>query len=94
MGVSMLMVNTPTGERIFSEMKSQLYLEEKSFEEALIDNHNLIHSDERPPERDFMYDELITLSPKEFMRKYNCKLYTPTSFVKRIIRRVRNFFHI
>ena len=94
MGVSMLMVNTPTGERIFSEMKSQLYLEEKSFEEALIDNHNLIHYDERPPERDFMYDELITLSPKEFMRKYNCKLYTPTSFVKRIIRRVRNFFHI
>lgn len=92
MGVSMVMTNTEKGKVMFDKIKNQLYFEEKTYEDAIIDNHNLIHPDIRPKERDFVYEELGSLSPKEFMDKYNCILYSPTPLWKRVINRVRRFF--
>lgn len=92
MGVSMVMINTLKGEHLFNKIKSQLYYEKKTFEEAIIDNHNLIHPDIRPVERDFCYEELNHLSPEAFMRKYNCHLFVPTSLWKRAIRRLKRLF--
>lgn len=66
----MVMTNTEKGKAMFDKIKNQLYFEEKTFEDAIIDNHNLIRPDARPKERDFIYNELIKLSPCDFMRKY------------------------
>lgn len=93
MGVSMVMINTPKGHRLFEAIKDQLYYEEKTFDEALIDNHNLIEADTRPPERDFMYEELFNLEPQEFMQKYKCVLYVPIPIWKRIINRINHIIH-
>lgn len=92
MGVSMVMINTAKGQKYFDKIKPQLYVEEKTYEDAIIDNHNLIHPDIRPKERDFVYEELSTLCPEEFMGKYNCKLFVPTPFWKRVIKRLCRFF--
>ena len=92
MGVSMIMTNTEKGKAMFDKIKNQLYFEEKTYEDAIIDNHNLIHPDMRPKERDFVYEELSNLSPMEFMEKYNCKLFVPTPLWKRVIKRLCHFF--
>lgn len=89
-GISMVMINTSKGEKIFDEIKNQLYYEKKTFDEAIIDNHNLIHPDARPEERNIMYEELVSLSPEEFMEKYKCQLYVPVSLWNRIVRKVRS----
>lgn len=88
MGVSMIMTNTVKGEKMFNQIKSQLYFEEKTFEDAIIDNHNLVRPDVRPQERDCMYNELTELSPEAFMQKYNCRLNVPTPLWKRAIRKL------
>lgn len=88
-GISMVMTNTTKGERIFSKIKEQLYIEEKTYDEALIENHNLVHPDQRPKERDFMYDELTRLVPEVFMKKYNCVLNVPVPAWKRALRKLK-----
>lgn len=90
MGVSMIMTNTEKGKVMFEKIRTKLYYEEKTFEDALIDNHNLIHPDVRPKERDFMYNELLTLSPAEFMKKYGCRLYVPVPIWKRVVNKVKS----
>ena len=89
MGVSMVMTNTEKGKAMFDRIKDQLYYEEMSFEDALVDNHNLISPDARPKERDYIYNELLALSPAEFMKKYGCRLYVPTSIWKRIVNKLK-----
>ena len=87
-GVSMVMLNTTKGIQIFEKIKHQLYFEEKTLEDALIDNHNLIHPDKRPKERDYIYKELMTLTPEKFIDKYNCKMYLPVSIWKRVLYKI------
>lgn len=94
MGVSMLMVNTAKGENVFNQIKNQLYYEEKTMADAIVDNHNLIHPDIRPQERNIMYQELLSLSPEDYMEKYNCKLFVPLSLGYRIIRKLKNIFSV
>lgn len=84
MGVSMVMINTSKGKKLFDAVKKQLYYEEKTFDEALIDNHNLVVSDPRPVERDFMYGELFNLKPQVFMKKYKCVLYVPETIWEKL----------
>lgn len=86
-GISMIMTNTTKGETMFAKIKDQLYIEEKTYEEALIENHNLVCPDQRPKERDFIYDELKLVAPEEFMKKYNCVLNIPVPLWKRVLRR-------
>ena len=94
MGVSMLLVNTAKGENVFNQIKNQLYYEEKTIADALVDKHNLIHPDIRPQERNIMYQELLSLSSEDYMEKYNCKLFVPLSLGYRIIRKLKNIFSV
>lgn len=89
-GVSMVILNTYKGQSLFERIKGQLYFEEKTFDEALIENHNLVRPDIRPGERDYMYHELSILTPEEFMKKYNCQLNLPIPLWKRVLR----LFHV
>lgn len=86
----MVMTNTEKGKAMFDKIKNQLYFEEKTYEDAIIDNHNLIHPDARPKERNFIYNELIKLSPSDFMRKYGCRLYVPVPIWKRVINKAKS----
>ena len=94
MGVSMVMANTIKGSDLLSAVSDKLYLEEKSYEEAKIDNHNLYKPDTRPSQRDYSYHELSSLSSEEFMKKYNCQLYLPTSLYRKIISKLSNFIRL
>ena len=94
MGVSMIMTNTEKGKAMFDRIKNQLFFEEKTYEDAIINNHNLIHPDDRPSERDFIYNELNVLTSEEFMKKYNCKLFVPISLWKRIVNKAKSIFFL
>lgn len=91
-GVSMIMINTEKGEKIFNEIKKSFYVENKTLDDAKIDNHNLYTHDIRPEIRDVIYSEFQTLTPEEFMMKYNLALPLPRSIWERIKGRIKRTF--
>lgn len=91
-GVSMIMINTERGEKAFDRIKDLFYYEEKTIEEAMIDNHNLYTHDIRPGIRDCVYPEIKSMEPEAFMKKYNLKLPLPISIWERIRRRIKLIF--
>ena len=91
-GISMIMVNTLKGLTLFEQVKDQFYYEEKTIEEAKIDNHNLYSHDIRPEIRNNIYDEILELSPEEFMKKYSLRLPRPQNIVERIICKIVRAF--
>lgn len=93
-GVSLIIINSNKGEAVFNQIKSSFYLEEKTLEEAKIDNHNLYTHDDRPEIRDIVYNELFNSSPESFMLKYNLKLPLPPTTYKRIISRLKSILKI
>ena len=91
-GVSMIMINTEKGETMFRKIKDRFYYEEKTLEDAKIDNHNLYSNDIRPEIRDRIYEELQNTKPEVFMKKYNLELPLPISVWERIRRRIKRIF--
>ncbi len=87
-GVSLIMLNNQKGLSFFEKIKNDFYLEEKSIEEAKIDNHNLYTHDERPDIRDTIYGEMYRTPPKDLMKKYNLRIPVPPSIWKRIKSRI------
>lgn len=87
-GVSMVMINSDKGELIFNRISESLQFEEKTLQEALVDNHNIIEHDIRPSNRDTSYYDLLHMSSKGFMAKY--QLYLPRK--KTIFQRAINKF--
>lgn len=83
-GISMIMVNTLKGQSLFEQIKDQFYYEEKTLDEAKIDNHNLYSHDARPEIRDRVYDEIMTMQPEKFMRKYGLRLPHPQTMLERV----------
>lgn len=83
-GISVIIGNTEKGKKIISNISDITYLEPHTIEEAIIDNHNLVESDKRPKERDYICEELIKLSPEVFMEKY--KLHLPHLSLAQIMR--------
>lgn len=82
-GVSMIMINTEKGKRIFNEIKNSFYIENKTLDDAKIDNHNLYTHDVRPTVRDFIYKELKEMKPEFFMKKYDLRLPIPPTIWER-----------
>jgi coenzyme F420-reducing hydrogenase beta subunit len=74
-GVSIVLTSTEKGKQILESVKDFIYYETKTLEDAIIDNHNLVSSEIRPLERDYIYKELEELEPNRFMKKYH--LYLP-----------------
>lgn len=83
-GISVIIGNTEKGKKIIANMSDITYLEPHTIEEAVIDNHNLVESDKRPKERDYIYGELVHLPSEVFMEKY--QLYLPYVSFMRIIK--------
>ena len=87
-GISMIMVNTSKGQTLFEHIKNQLYYEEKTLDDAKIDNHNLYSHDIRPEIRSGIYDELMTLAPEVFMNKHGLRLPHPRTLKERVVSKV------
>lgn len=81
-GISVILANTDKGISMINNISQIAYLEEHTIEEAIIDNHNLVDSDIRPKERDYIYKEILELSPNEFMKKYDLHLPHVTIWLK------------
>lgn len=93
-GISMILLNTSKGQDLFEKVKHQLYYEEKSLDEAKVDNHNLYIHDKRPAIRDIIYSEICTLPPSKFMKKYNLELPHPPTIFERISSRIRSWLSV
>ena len=91
-GVSMIMINNPKGQSVFQQVNHSFFFEEKTLDEAMIDNHNLFSHDLRPDIRDIVYSELLKQSPAEFMVKFDLKLPLQVSIWKKIKSRIIRLF--
>ena len=69
-GVSMLLVNTKKGKELLNNCLNELFLEERSVEEAVSGNFNLTHSSIRPEERNYYFFDILVLSKQELVNKY------------------------
>lgn len=92
-GVSMIMVNNAKGAVLFEQIRQYLYIEEKTLEEAKIDNHNLYTHDVRPKIRDIVYEQMEKMTPEQFMKEYGLKLPKP-NIIKVIIVKILRAFRL
>ena len=71
-GVSLILANTQKGKQILDSIKSELYLEERTLDEALKEQHNLKKPSIRPLGRDSAAVDFLTdMSLVNFARKYH-----------------------
>ena len=77
-GVSVILSNNDKGRKLLELIRDRTYLESKTIEDAIIDNHNIITPDRRPEQRDYIYDDLINLESSEFIKKYKLHLPIPS----------------
>ena len=71
-GVSMVMINTEQGLKAFNDLGNSIFREERSIEEALVENPNIINPSKKHPRRDEIIADFINdqLSLKEIDLKY------------------------
>ena len=69
-GVSMIIVNNPKTQWIVEEAKNTMYLEERTFEEAIGGNKAGFGKNHRPASRNTIYTDLKTMSFEQFRIKY------------------------
>lgn len=69
-GVSMIIINTPRIQWILSEAMRDMYVEERTFKEAISGNKAGVSSSSRPIFRDTFYADLEVLPFEQFRVKY------------------------
>ena len=92
-GNSLVLVNTPKGKKIFSEIKKTLMTVESSYQKAAVKNCNLTKPASRPLDRDRIYKEIDTIGTKDYISNYfsvgislkaRIKKFIPYSIKKKI----------
>lgn len=71
-GVSLLLVNTDKGQ-LFLNKCDNLFMEERPLSEAINGNHNLHQCSLRPQGRDTYYEDSISMSIAQLLKKYDIK---------------------
>ncbi len=69
-GVSLLMVNSPKGERLFQQIQDTLQVVSSSVEWAAEENHNLRRATPRPEVRDHVYGDIRQSGYSSYCRVY------------------------
>lgn len=69
-GISMIIVNSRDKQWVIEKSTDKLYLERRTFEEAIGGNISGIKSCIRPSERENFYNDLITMEFQSFRHKY------------------------
>lgn len=85
-GISLLKINSPKGERLFSNVENKLFIQERTLEEAIKGNHNLASPSYRPCERNTYCADILSLPKKDLIKKY--KMYPSYRDYLRIIKRI------
>ncbi|MCH5175584.1 MAG: Coenzyme F420 hydrogenase/dehydrogenase, beta subunit C-terminal domain [Prevotellaceae bacterium] len=69
-GVSMVMVNTPSGAKIFEQAKKHIDYQQRALEEVILGNQAILRSSLRPKNRSTFYVDLGTMEFEDFLNKY------------------------
>lgn len=104
-GVSLVLANTEKGLNAINSLDEDSFIEERTLDEALIENHNLTNSSPRHPQRDEIIQDflnermslekigkkygLTNQNLKDIIKEYSSKLGL-FSFVKRIYNKVKS----
>lgn len=89
-GISLIIVNSSIGNEIITKVKDNIWLQKVRMENAVKENHNLIHPTVRPKERDNYYTECFSDFKKwetenmktKIWKKENLKSKIPIIFLK------------
>lgn len=69
-GVSAILVNSPRGEKLITELNTELFIEERKLAEALKLNYQLTTPSHRPKQRNDSYEFIFTHSYEQIENKY------------------------
>lgn len=87
-GISLVIVNTRKGEKIFNELHKKMIWKETNFEQSIQHNPSMIMSVNKPQYSDEFFINLDSLEFDELVDKYTIKP-KKTSFVRRCIRKCK-----
>ena len=96
-GASMLMINTPKGEELFSMFREDIWIEESCFENAAKYNRTLIHPTLRPAARGVIYKKWAQMPADGFEKKVlrpdtdlaeTARQYAP-QWAKNLVRKIK-----
>ena len=90
-GCSMLSLNSAKSMSIFSQIKSNIYCEERDIQETIDGgNEQIIQPSKRPAGRDTFYIDHSTLSIKKLIKKYNLVIPLASgNYIYRIARKIK-----
>lgn len=90
-GCSMVSVNSEKGSSLFTQIKDNIYSEERDIHEAIDGgNEQIVRPSQKPLGRDTFYQDNQTLSVKELIKKYNLVIpQAPGSLLTRVIRKIK-----
>ncbi len=71
-GVSLALIHTEKGKRVFDAIRNDIKCEQVDFTSAIAGNPSYSYPAKRPPERDHFYDDLQNMSWDDLVRKYDC----------------------
>ena len=69
-GVSMIIVNNPQAQWTVDEASRNMFIEERTLEEAIEGNQAAVKSSTRPKTRDLFYKDLASMPFEQFRQKY------------------------
>lgn len=70
-GVSLVLVNSEHGDKVFKNIENRLFHERRELSEALPKNHNLVEPTHRPDGRDTFYRDFDSMDFAQVMERYN-----------------------
>ena len=90
-GCSMVSVNSDKGSSLFTQIKDNIYSEERDIQETIDGgNDQIAHPSKKPLGRDTFYQDNQTLSVKDMIKKYNLVIpQDPGSLLTRVIRKIK-----
>ena len=90
-GCSLVLANTEKGKALISELEDKMYIEEREWDEALLNNTQLHTSSIRPKDRDEAYTYLFS---HDYDTVYNHYFNTPYLRLRRMVGKILRTLHL
>ena len=81
-GVSLILINSQTGEETINKLKDNIYIQETDLNYAITKNKNLKESSRRPEKRNEIYQKIDDLPAEEFIKHSLTYKITPKKIIK------------
>ena len=91
----MVSVNSDKGSSLFTQIKDNIYSEERDIHETIDGgNEQIVRPSQKPLGRDTFYQDNQTLSIKELIRKYNLVVSgKQRSLLTRVVGKIKRIFN-